>query len=239
MRFFTHKHRCMHRVLVVEDEQSLLEMMELNLQLEGYEVRTVANGRKALELVGELDQFDLVILDVMLPEVSGLDVCRGFRAVSEIPILFLSAKGTTIDRIAGLKLGANDYLPKPFDLEELLLRVRVLVGKRPQKTMVEELQIGKMHINFNAVEVTNLETGEKHELTKRELELLQFFNQHRDEVVSRDELLNSLWKNEHFPTGRTIDNYILNFRKLFESDPKNPVYFHSIRGIGYKFTLPE
>ena len=214
-------------------------MIAFNLELEGYEVRTVANGRKAQELANDLAQFDLVILDVMLPEVSGLDVCRTFRAVSNVPILFLSAKGTTIDRIAGLKLGANDYLPKPFDLEELLLRVRVLVGNNPKRTIVEELTIGKMHINFGAVEVTNLETGQKHELTKRELELLQFFNQHRDEVVSRDELLNSLWKNDQFPTGRTIDNYILNFRKLFEADPKNPIYFHSIRGIGYKFTLPE
>lgn len=229
----------MQRILVVEDEQSLLEMIAFNLELEGYEVRTVANGRKAQELANDLAQFDLVILDVMLPEVSGLDVCRTFRAVSKVPILFLSAKGTTIDRIAGLKLGANDYLPKPFDLEELLLRVRVLVGNNPKRTIVDELTIGKMHINFGAVEVTNLETGQKHELTKRELELLQFFNQHRDEVVSRDELLNSLWKNDQFPTGRTIDNYILNFRKLFESDPKNPIYFHSIRGIGYKFTLPE
>ena len=229
----------MQRILVVEDEQSLLEMIAFNLELEGYKVRTVANGRKAQELANDLAQFDLVILDVMLPEVSGLDVCRTFRAVSKVPILFLSAKGTTIDRIAGLKLGANDYLPKPFDLEELLLRVRVLVGNNPKRTIVDELTIGKMHINFGAVEVTNLETGQKHELTKRELELLQFFNQHRDEVVSRDELLNSLWKNDQFPTGRTIDNYILNFRKLFESDPKNPIYFHSIRGIGYKFTLPE
>lgn len=229
----------MQRILVVEDEQSLLEMIAFNLELEGYEVRTVANGRKAQELANDLAQFDLVILDVMLPEVSGLDVCRTFRAVSNVPILFLSAKGTTIDRIAGLKLGANDYLPKPFDLEELLLRVRVLVGNNPKRTIVDELTIGKMHINFGAVEVTNLETGQKHELTKRELELLQFFNQHRDEVVSRDELLNSLWKNDQFPTGRTIDNYILNFRKLFEADPKNPIYFHSIRGIGYKFTLPE
>ena len=229
----------MQRILVVEDEQSLLEMIAFNLELEGYEVRTVANGRKAQELANDLAQFDLVILDVMLPEVSGLDVCRTFRAVSKVPILFLSAKGTTIDRIAGLKLGANDYLPKPFDLEELLLRVRVLVGNNPKRTIVDELTIGKMHINFGAVEVTNLETGQKHELTKRELELLQFFNQHRDEVVSRDELLNSLWKNDQFPTGRTIDNYILNFRKLFEPDPKNPIYFHSIRGIGYKFTLPE
>ena len=107
------------------------------------------------------------------------------------------------------------------------------------KNNAEDLTIGDMYIHFSSFEVKHLVTGEKYELTKREMELLQFFNAHKDEVVSRDELLNSLWKNDHFPTGRTIDNYILNFRKLFEKDPKNPVYFHSIRGIGYKFTLAD
>lgn len=230
----------MQHILVVEDESSLLEMIVLNLELEGYKVTSVANGRKALDFQEKLSDFSLVILDVMLPEVSGLDICRAFRKVSDIPILFLSAKGTTIDRIAGLKLGANDYLPKPFDLEELLLRVNVLInGQQKLKTLVEELTIGDMHINFTSFEVKHLLTGEKHELTKREMELLHFFNLHKDEVVSRDELLNSLWKNDQFPTGRTIDNYILNFRKLFEKDPKNPIYFHSVRGIGYKFTLAD
>lgn len=230
----------MQQILVVEDESSLLEMIVLNLELEGYKVTGVSNGSKALDFQDKLNEFSLVVLDVMLPEVSGLDICRAYRKVSEVPILFLSAKGTTIDRIAGLKLGANDYLPKPFDLEELLLRVKVLMNvQQKTKNNAEDLTIGDMYIHFSSFEVKHLVTGEKYELTKREMELLQFFNAHKDEVVSRDELLNSLWKNDHFPTGRTIDNYILNFRKLFEKDPKNPVYFHSIRGIGYKFTLAD
>lgn len=230
----------MQQILVVEDESSLLEMIVLNLELEGYKVTGVSNGSKALYFQDKLNEFSLVVLDVMLPEVSGLDICRAYRKVSEVPILFLSAKGTTIDRIAGLKLGANDYLPKPFDLEELLLRVKVLMNvQQKAKNNAEDLTIGDMYIHFSSFEVKHLVTGEKYELTKREMELLQFFNAHKDEVVSRDELLNSLWKNDHFPTGRTIDNYILNFRKLFEKDPKNPVYFHSIRGIGYKFTLAD
>jgi len=230
----------MYQILVIEDEPSLLEMIELNLELEGFQIVTCSNGRKALEYSTILDQFNLVILDVMLPEVSGLDICRSYRKNSEVPILFLSAKGTTIDRIAGLKLGANDYLPKPFDLEELLLRVHVLIKtQEKQQGVFENLIIGDWEIVYATYEVHHNLTGEKQLLTKREIELLQLFQSKTDEVVSRDEILGTLWGSDQNPTGRTIDNYILNFRKLFEDDPKNPRYFHSIRGVGYKFTLPE
>lgn len=230
----------MSSILIVEDERSLLEMIALNLELEGFTVTSVANGKTALGYVSRLGEFDLVILDVMLPEVSGLDICRAYRQQSSVPILFLSAKGTTIDRIAGLKLGANDYLPKPFDLEELLLRVHNLLrGSERTIPAQSAYKIGKLTIDFTTFQLTN----EQHQVvatcTKREIELLQFFIQHKNRVVSRDELLNELWSNEHFPTGRTIDNYILNFRKLFEPDPKNPIYFHSIRGVGYKVTLED
>lgn len=230
----------MSSILIVEDERSLLEMIALNLELEGFTVTSVANGKTALGYVSRLGEFDLVILDVMLPEVSGLDICRAYRQQSSVPILFLSAKGTTIDRIAGLKLGANDYLPKPFDLEELLLRVHNLLrGSERTIPAQSAYKIGELTIDFTTFQLTN----EQHEVvatcTKREIELLQFFIQHKNRVVSRDELLNELWSNEHFPTGRTIDNYILNFRKLFEPDPKNPIYFHSIRGVGYKVTLED
>jgi two-component system alkaline phosphatase synthesis response regulator PhoP len=230
----------MHQILVVEDEPGLLDMIQLNLELEGFAVTTCSNGRQALQYASALDRFQLVILDVMLPEVSGLDICRAYRRESDVPILFLSAKGTTVDRIAGLKLGANDYLPKPFDLEELLLRVQVLSKSREkQQPMAETLRIGNWEVVYATYEVRNLETGSKQLLTKREIELLQLFQSKQDEVVSRDEILSALWGNDQYPTGRTIDNYILNFRKIFEEDPKNPRYFHSIRGVGYKFTLPD
>lgn len=230
----------MHQILVVEDEPGLLEMIQLNLELEGFAVTTCSNGRQALQLAPELDRFQLVILDVMLPEVSGLDICRAYRQQSDVPILFLSAKGTTVDRIAGLKLGANDYLPKPFDLEELLLRVQVLSKSREkQQSATETLRIGDWEVVYATYEVRHVSTGAKQLLTKREIELLQLFQSKKDEVVSRDEILSALWGNDQYPTGRTIDNYILNFRKIFEQDPKNPRYFHSIRGVGYKFTLPE
>lgn len=228
----------MHHILVVEDENSIAEMLQLNLELEGYKVTLIGNGRKAMDYATALDQFSIVVLDLMLPEVSGMEICRVFRQYSSIPILFLSAKGTTVDRIAGLKLGANDYLPKPFDLEELLLRISNLLLIVPTaKKSAEHFDIGKQRIHFASFTVENLETKETEVLSKREIELLDYFVQHINEVVSRDALLNSLWTNDQSPTGRTIDNYILNFRKLFEDDPKNPIYFHSIRGVGYKFTI--
>ena len=230
----------MNKVLVIEDEQSLLEMIQFNLELEGYFVVGISNGREALSYRSLLDQFDLIVLDVMLPEVGGLDICRNFRELSTIPILFISAKGNTADRIAGLKLGANDYLPKPFDLEEFLLRCSSLIqlNKKPD-AIPAEIQIGDALVHTASFEVENLKTHKRMELSKREMELLVLFFNRMEKVVSRDEILATLWKNDQIPTGRTIDNYILNFRKLFEPDPKNPVYFHSIRGIGYKFTLSE
>ena len=208
----------------------------MNLELEGYAIDTIAHGTEAFLRAFEMESFDLVILDVMLPEVSGLTICKEIRKYSRVPILFLSAKGTTQDRIAGLKLGANDYLPKPFDLEELLLRIQILVeGIEEITSVIDKINIGDFSVNFTSYLVHNLNTDEKHDLSKREIDLLKLFNSKQGLVISRDEILDTLWGNDQFPTSRTIDNYILNFRKIFETDPKTPKYFHSIRGVGYKF----
>lgn len=223
------------KVLLIEDEASLREMIRLNLEMEDFEVEDTSDGQIALDKADKLDEYALVILDVMLPHVSGFDICRAYREHSNVPILFLSAKGTTTDRIAGLKLGANDYLPKPFDLEELLLRVFVLTGKHESSTATDQLLIGTKTVDFKTFDVEengNLITT----LTKREINLLQLFNLHSGEVVSRNMILDEIWGVDQYPTSRTIDNYILNFRKIFEKDPKHPSYFHSIRGVGYKFT---
>lgn len=219
----------------MEDENSLQQMIAFNLEAEGYEVIGVNDGRKALELLPSINRFNLIILDVMMPFVSGLDVCAEIRKHSQVPILFLSSKGTSADRIAGLKLGANDYLPKPFDLEELILRVSILSGKNHESESPEFLKIGDLEVNFKTYQVT-LDNQEIAILGKREVELLKLFSKHANEVISRNQILDEIWGVDQFPTSRTIDNYILNFRKIFEKDAKNPTLFHSIRGVGYKFT---
>lgn len=228
----------MKKICLVEDEESLTELIKMNLELDGFSVETISHGTEAFLRASEMDDFRLVILDVMLPEVSGLTICKEIRKYSKIPILFLSAKGTTQDRIAGLKSGANDYLPKPFDLEELLLRVQVLIeGVDNATEIIEQVSIGHHEVLFDTYEVVDKRNGLKTDLSKREMELLKLFLMREGKVVSRDEILDSLWKDDQFPTSRTIDNYILSFRKIFEDDPKNPKHFHSIRGVGYKFLL--
>ena len=226
----------MQKICLVEDEKSLSEMIRLNLEMDGFQVDVYDNGLTAKNSIAKIATYELVILDVMLPEVSGLTICKEIRKYSRVPILFLSAKGTTQDRIAGLKLGANDYLPKPFDLEELLLRVQILVeGIEEATTIIDKINIGEFSVDFTSYLVSNTHTGEKHDLSKREIDLLKLFNSKQGLVISRDEILDTLWGNDQFPTSSTLDNYILNFRKIFETDPKTPKYFHSIRGVGYKF----
>lgn len=226
----------MYSICVVEDEAALADMVRLNLELEGHTVEVVSDGAEALEIFKRTFDFDLIILDVMLPNVSGVDLCRVIRKTSQVPVLFLSAKGTTGDRIEGLKAGGNDYLPKPFDLEEMLLRVAVLLNVNQTSSEIDSMEIGDCHIDFKTFEVSNSKTGDAVTLSKKEVALLQLFQLKKGEVVSRTEILDKIWGKDQFPTTRTIDNFILNFRKLFEENPKEPRYFHSVRGVGYKFT---
>ncbi|MFT6501209.1 MAG: two-component system alkaline phosphatase synthesis response regulator PhoP [Crocinitomicaceae bacterium] len=224
----------MPKICVVEDENSIAEMVRFNLEMESYEVELIQDGAEALELFKRDFDFDLIILDVMLPNVSGVDLCRLIRQTSQVPILFLSAKGTTADRIEGLKAGGNDYLPKPFDLEELLLRIAVLLNTIPKSTE-EIVTIGSCEVNFKTFLVVNEETEEEITLSKKEVALLQLFYSKAGEVISRSEILDKVWGKDQFPTTRTIDNFILHFRKIFEKNPKEPNHFHSVRGVGYKF----
>jgi two-component system alkaline phosphatase synthesis response regulator PhoP len=222
-------------ICLVEDEQSLVEMIQFNLELDGYEVFAIRDGGLAKEHFELKIDYDLFILDVMLPRISGLELCKIIREKSQAPILFLSAKGTTQDRIEGLKIGANDYLPKPFDLEELILKVKILTKKEgEQKDFL--LQVGELEVDFNTFEVRSLENEIVHLFSKREIELLQLFQEKEGKVVSRDEILDRVWGKDSYPTARTIDNYILVFRKIFEKNARKPQFFHSIRSVGYKFT---
>ncbi len=222
-------------ICLVEDEQSLVEMIQFNLELDGYDVFAIRDGGLAKEHFELKIDYDLFILDVMLPRISGLDLCKIIREKSQAPILFLSAKGTTQDRIEGLKIGANDYLPKPFDLEELILKVKILTKKEgEQKDFL--LQVGALEVDFNTFEVRSLENEIVHLFSKREIELLKLFQEKEGKVVSRDEILDRVWGKDSYPTARTIDNYILVFRKIFEKNARKPQFFHSIRSVGYKLT---
>ncbi len=226
----------MQRICVVEDEKSIGSILQMNLELEGYEVELIDDGAVA-QSIFELDfNFELIILDVMLPHVNGIDLCKIIRKKSAVPVLFLSAKGATSDRIEGLKAGGNDYLPKPFDLEEMLLRVAALIPS-DKKGIKDTVIIGNKTVDFKSFDVKDTVNGNTIQLSKKEIALIQLFIKKEGEVISRTEILDEIWGENHFPTTRTIDNYILNFRKIFEEEPKNPQFFHSVRGVGYKFTL--
>ncbi|MBS1742604.1 MAG: response regulator transcription factor [Bacteroidetes bacterium] len=226
-------------ILLVEDEENLQEALKLNLELEGYEVTSSYDGADALKTIKK-EHFDLIILDVMLPEIDGITVCETIRLHNlTIPILILSAKNSSADRVLGLKKGADDYLTKPFNLEELLLRVNNLIKKSEQLSTKQPLpeiyEFGKNKIDFKALECYN-KTGEKITLTKKEGMLLKLLIENKNEVVTREKILQTVWGYNVYPTTRTIDNFILSFRKYFEADSRNPQYFHSVRGVGYKFT---
>lgn len=226
-------------ILLVEDEENLQEALKLNLELEGYEVTACSDGASALKFIHQ-EHFDLIILDVMLPEVDGITVAENIRVHNnEVPILMLSAKNTSADKILGLKKGADDYLTKPFNLEELLLRVQKLIDKsnrlQQKQTIGNTYSFGNNTINFNAQDAITY-NGEKIALSKKEALLLKLLIENKNEVVTREKILQIVWGYNVYPTTRTIDNFILSFRKYFEEDSRNPQYFHSIRGLGYKYT---
>ncbi len=226
-------------ILLVEDEENLQDALRLNFEMEGYEVTSAYDGAEALKAVHN-EYFDLIILDVMLPEIDGITVCENIRLFnSEIPILILSAKNNSSDRVLGLQKGADDYLSKPFDLAELLIRVKKLINKSKlissKEQVTEIFNFGKNKINFKALECTT-RLGDKVALTKKEAMLLKLLIENKNEVVTREKILQAVWGYNVYPTTRTVDNFILSFRKYFEEDSRNPKYFHAIRGIGYKFT---
>lgn len=224
------------RILLVEDEERLLEVVKLNLELEGHEIIAARDGKEALERFHH-ERFDLILLDVMLPHMDGFSVCRSIRLENrKIPILFLTAKNSAQDRVMGLKIGGDDYLVKPFDLEELLLRVQRLLerGSTENKVGVSELRFGGNMIYFDKHTAKTF-SGQLIDIGKKEMMLLKLLTERDGETVSRDEMLDLVWGVDVYPSTRSIDNFILGFRKNFERDPKNPIHFHSIRGVGYRF----
>ena len=225
----------MLRILLVEDEENIRDTVKLNFELEGFEVVTAEDGRKALKHA-EGQHFDVMVVDVMLPEVSGFQVVEQIRLTNrDTPIIFLTAKDQAQDRIQGLKKGADDYLTKPFVFEELLLRVNRLIERTSKSPEVqpELFTFGDNRVNFATYEATGNQGT--FTLTKKEAMLLKLLTERRGEVVSRQQILQSVWGYDVYPSTRTIDNFILSFRKYFERDPKSPTHFLSVRGVGYKF----
>lgn len=230
------------RILLVEDETSLHDLLKLNLEMDGNKVIGVKDGTSAIQKFKD-EQFDLVILDIMIPGIDGLNVCENIRLKNqEVPILFLSAKNRVEDRIAGLKKGADDYLTKPFNLEELQLRINNLMNRKGNTAAgtnysIREFAFGGNTIYFDKHVATGV--NGQFNLTKKEVLLLKLLIEHRNEVVSREKILQTVWGYSVYPSTRTIDNFILSFRKYFELDPKHPKYFNAIRGVGYIFECKE
>lgn len=228
------------RVLIVEDERVLAEVLADNLREEGLEVAVAHDGESALQL-WQSSQPDLVILDVMLPRLSGLDVCRRMRTAGDhTPVLFLSAKGQPEERVEGLRVGGDDYLGKPFHLPELLLRVQNMLSRLEwgrEEVAPTGLRFGGHQVDFRTWNAT-LADGRVEPLGEREIGILRLLAERAGEVVSRDEILDRVWGGDIFPSSRTVDNFIVRLRKLFEPDPTRPIYLHTVWGVGYRFT-PE
>ena len=224
------------RLLLVEDEETLRSTLRMNFELEGYDVTTAARGSEAQERIRGA-RFDGIVLDVMLPDVDGFTICETMRLEGNAtPVLFLTARGLPHDRIRALRSG-DDYLGKPFELEELLLRVTKLVARSQAGSVSvgpSKRSFGINEVDFDSYDIVG-QRGLKKRLTQREIMLLRLLMDRVNEVVSREEILQKVWGYDVFPTTRTIDNFIVAFRKYFEPDPRAPKHFHGVRGVGYKF----
>jgi two-component system, OmpR family, alkaline phosphatase synthesis response regulator PhoP len=235
----------MKHILVVEDEEHLAFGIKYNLEAEGYEVTTAGDGPTALKLLEASERpVELIILDLMLPGMSGYAVCDALRQKgNNVPVLILSARTLVEDRVRGYDVGADQYLQKPFELEELLSMTRNLLARRPVSTSSQRKEIdavyefGRASVNFDTFNVTV--AGEPVRLTHTEMKLLRYFVENEGSVVTRAELLEHVWGMSHMPTTRTVDNFIVNLRKAFEEDPANPQHFLSVRGTGYRFVADE
>lgn len=229
----------MPRILLVEDEEHIVNGLKFNLEMENYEVIHAKDGIIAKDILfSEKQKFDLVILDIMLPGMNGYDLCYAMRKSKDYtPVLMLTAKKFEKDKITGLQLGADDYITKPFNLEELLTRIQVLLRRQKwDQTVIKEdkLNFGNAVIDFESF--TAFLDDKSLKLTNLEFKLLKLFSDNESKVLSREELFDKVWDIKDYDNLRTVDNFVSRLRKYFEDDPSNPAHFHSIRGVGYKFT---
>ncbi|MGM0502964.1 MAG: response regulator transcription factor [Bacillota bacterium] len=220
------------KILIVEDEEKIARFLELELEHEGYEVETVYDGRTALEQIEE-NNYSLVLLDIMLPKLNGMEVCRRVRKNSEIPIIMLTAKDDTMDKVMGLDLGAYDYMTKPFDIEELLARIRGILRRTENKTSAQNeniLQVKELKVNTQTREV--ILAGKEVELTKKEYDLIVYLLQNKNIVLQRDQILKEVWGYDYVGNTNIVDVYIRYLRtKIDDNSPTD--YIETVRGVGY------
>ncbi len=224
----------MEKILIVEDDRNLLDTLKYNLQKEGYKVITSTDGSEALA-IARLEKPSLIILDIMLPSVSGLEVCRILRKETTVPIIMLTARADETDKVVGLEIGADDYVTKPFSLRELLARIKAILRRTslPEAQPAEKLlMIGNIEIDLARHQVTK--DNKVVQLTPKEFDLLAFLARNKGLVFSRDQLLEKVWGYDFAGDTRTVDVHISWLRRKIETDPDNPMYIITVRGIGYK-----
>jgi DNA-binding response OmpR family regulator len=226
------------KILLVEDEMHLAIGLKLNLQLEGFSIDVAPTAREAAQFLLHPEQYQLIVLDIMLPDMDGFSLCRQLREAGNFtPLFMLTARSSAEDRVLGLEAGADDYIVKPFELSELLARIRSALRrsawnqKNPDTGAI--LQFNQVALNVDTRQVTK--KGEPIPLTRLEFDLLQYFIENPNRVITRAELLEKVWRLKNYPNARTVDNFLARLRKYFENDPQNPVHFLSIRGKGYRF----
>jgi len=222
------------KILIIEDDTSILRGLKDNLELEEYKVITETNGAEGLKLALEKDA-DLLLLDIMLPGMNGYEICR--RVKKEKPdllIIMLTARGSEMDKVSGLDIGADDYITKPFSLPELLARIRVAFRRiKDEPDIPDEYSFGNIRLDFKKLK--GFRNDKEIKLSSKEFAILEYFIRHEGEAVHRYDLLNEVWGYEALPTTRTIDNFILDLRKKLEDNPSKPKYIESVRDIGYRF----
>lgn len=226
-----------HKILIVDDEPNIVELLKFNLQNAGYETLEASSGTQGLEII-QKEKVDLVILDIMLPGLDGMEVCRKIREKSELPILMLSARSAEMDKVWGLELGADDYLTKPFSPRELLARVKAIL-RRTGNSSVSGVEIKFKDLTLNQEQHRVLVKGEEVDLTLTEYQLLELMMKNPGRVFSRDYLLEALWGHDYFGDPRTIDVHIRHLREKIEPNPGRPQYILTVRGVGYKFREKE
>jgi Response regulators consisting of a CheY-like receiver domain and a winged-helix DNA-binding domain len=223
------------RILLIEDEPGLVLTLNDRLSKEGFAVETARDGESGLQRA-TTESFDVIILDVMLPRKNGFDVCRDLRQQgTQTPVIMLTARGQVVDKVVGLKLGADDYLTKPFEMIELLARIEALLRRAPvaASASAEVYQFGPVRVDFRKAEVTR--DGKPIELSAREFQLLRYFIEHRESAITRDVLLNEVWGYHAMPSTRTVDVHVAWLRQKLEPNSRHPQYILTVHGLGYKF----